>query len=352
MSASTLQRYYFTAVTAVIGLLAFFIFRPFTGAIVLAATFAVIFYPLHRLVLHGTNNRPNTAAAATTTLVLLIVFVPLIAFGIQIIREAQALYFFATNPNYDISNVLSQLIEEQVRLFLPNFSLDLKLYAAQASQWLLQHIGPAFSSATRIAINLLLSMFILFYLFRDGAALIAKLIKLSPLPDIHDHQIIKRLKSATNSVIRGSLVIALIQGALTGLGFALFGVPNAALWGSVTVLAALVPNVGTGLIITPAIIYLFLTNQLIQAIGLLTWGITAVGLVDNVLGPALINRGLRLHPLIVLLAVIGGLQLFGPIGYILGPLIISLLFTLIDIYPRLLAARSTERGSPGRAAAK
>ncbi|RJR12807.1 AI-2E family transporter, partial [Candidatus Parcubacteria bacterium] len=154
----------------------------------------------------------------------------------------------------------------------------------------------------------------------------------SPLKDGDDEIIATRLGSAVLATVKGNLLIGLIQGAMTGLGFLLFGVPNAALWGSVAAVMALVPGLGTAIVILPAAIFLFLTGDTTGAIGLLVWGIAAVGLIDNFLGPRLVGMGLKLHPLAVFLAVLGGLSLFGPIGFLLGPLTLSVCLALIDIY--------------------
>ena len=172
----------------------------------------------------------------------------------------------------------------------------------------------------------------LFYFLRDGKSFTQYLKILSPLSDRQDEKILSRLFVAVNSVIKGALSIALIQGFLTGIGFWIFGVPNPVLWGSTAAIAALVPNIGTALVLVPAIGFLYLNGEVAQAIGLGIWSITAVGLIDNILGPYLINRGVKIHPLLILLSVIGGLGLFGPVGFLLGPLIISLLFALIDIH--------------------
>ena len=116
------------------------------------------------------------------------------------------------------------------------------------------------------------------------------------------------------------------------VGFWIFGVPNAILWGSFAAIAALIPGIGTALVLTPAILFLFARGEIFSAIGLLAWGVGVVGLIDNFLGPRLMGRGIELHPLIILLSVLGGIGFFGPIGFLLGPLIVSLFFALLDIY--------------------
>jgi predicted PurR-regulated permease PerM len=128
------------------------------------------------------------------------------------------------------------------------------------------------------------------------------------------------------------LLIALTQGFVSGIGFAIFGVPSATLWGSMAAVGSLVPGVGTAIVIAPMVMYLLVTGSTVAAIGLAIWGIIAVGMVDNFLGPILVGRGVRIHALFILFAVIGGVQYFGPLGFILGPLVLSLLYALLDIH--------------------
>ena len=172
----------------------------------------------------------------------------------------------------------------------------------------------------------------LYYLFKDGHKLKKAVVALSPLRDIYDETIFSKLALAINSVIRGSLTVALVQGILTAVGFAIFGVPNATLWGSVAAIAALIPGIGTALVLLPAIFYLFFNGETFFAVGLFLWGMTAVGLIDNFLGPKLVERGIRLHPFLILLSILGGISFFGPLGFLLGPLALSLFFVLLEIY--------------------
>jgi predicted PurR-regulated permease PerM len=171
---------------------------------------------------------------------------------------------------------------------------------------------------------------------KDGRRFVKSLIALSPLADKYDQQIFDRMTVAINSVLRGQLFVALIQGFLSGLGFYIFGVPNPALWGTVAAVCALVPGVGTSLVLIPVIAYLFLSGSYLPAFGETIWGAFGVGLIDNLLGPTLVGKGARVHPLFILFSVIGGIVLFGPMGFLLGPLTVSLLYALLDIYELLI----------------
>jgi predicted PurR-regulated permease PerM len=157
------------------------------------------------------------------------------------------------------------------------------------------------------------------------------IVNYSPLADSDDEAVLGKLAKAINSVMRGRVLLAVLQGFLAALGMFIFGVPNAALWGSVAVIAALVPGIGTALVVIPAAAYLFWQAPLGLAIGFLLWGLILVGMVDNMLGPKLLGRGTQVHPLFILLSVLGGISVFGPLGFLLGPLVVSLLFALLEI---------------------
>ena len=333
MATHRLQTSFLLGLLVAIIVLAFLIFWPYLGAVVVAATFAVIFHPLYRRLVGLRGGRESIAAALATVCVLIVVILPLAWFGWQLFQETRAVYLQVSDPTTSFSSALFSLSQQRLGTFLP--SVDFDQYTEQALQWLLEHTGQLFASIAKLSINIFLSLIALFYLLRDGERLRARLIALSPLWDTHDRLISKRLHDAINSVIKGSLLVALIQGIATGTGLALFEVPNPVLWGSIAIIAALIPSLGTAIVLTPAILYLYLTNQWWQSAGLLIWGATAVGLIDNLLGPALIGRSIKIHPLLILLAVLGGLSFFGPLGFILGPLVVSLLFAVLDIYERM-----------------
>ena len=318
-------------------ILTFFIFRPFLYALILAIVFATVFEPIHRHALAITREKRALSALLSTISVLIVVIVPLTFLGIQIFQEATQLYSSlisnggATNLSRGVGDTIQSLTGFSP-VQIDSLDLDINQYLKQGLSWLLQHLGPLFASFAKVTMSIFIFLIALYYLFKDGRKLKKAVIALSPLQDIHDETIFNKITVAINSVIRGSLTIALIQGLLTAAGFMLFGVPNPALWGTVAAVAALVPSVGTALVLLPAILYLYLSGEMFSAAGLFLWGITAVGLVDNFLGPKLVERGMRIHPFLILLSILGGIGFFGPLGFLLGPLTLSMLFSLLEIY--------------------
>ncbi len=313
--------------------LVFFIAKPFIGTVILAAVFAFLFQPIYKRVLRSQNGRESVSALLTTIAAIVLIILPIAVLGTQIFKEAGNLYQAFVNGSGFIEAV--QGVMNQVRNILPipsDVTFDLSAYARQGLEVVISNFGNIFSSLAKTVLNILVFIMTFYFFLKDGSKLKDYFVDLSPLADEDDHFVVSRLKLSVSAVMKGSLAIGLIQGTLTGVGFATFGVPNSVLWGGVTAISALIPGVGTALVIIPAVLYLLLINNTFGAVGLLIWGVLAVGLIDNLLGPRLVGKGMKLHPLVVFLSVLGGLALFGPLGFLLGPLALSVCLALIHIY--------------------
>lgn len=308
--------------------------------LMLAIIFAVVFQPFYRRILKHTAGYQGLAAFLTSVIVISILFIPVTFLGTRIFDESTNLYS-------SLSDGKGQVYLEKISDFLigtlekispgiggsfPDISKSFDNYAKDGLSWVIKHLGETFTEVTGLFLNLFIFLIALYYLLKDGSELKKVLIKLSPLSDSDDEGVFNKLELAVNSVVKGSLLVALTQGIFAAVGFTVFGLPNSILWGTVAAVAALIPGVGTSLVVLPAVLFLFLTSSIFSAVGLLIWGIFAVGLIDNFLGPNLVGKGMKLHPLLVLLSVLGGLSFFGFAGIFLGPLTISLLFALLNIY--------------------
>lgn len=334
MRQTTPQRYFFLALLLLTIVLLTIIFYPFIGILVLAVTMAVVFYPVHSQILWLVNGRRSTAALVSTFTLLVIIIGPMVFFGFLIFNEARILYHSVSGvQGLMLSETLSLIGEKSLKGIFPNIDIDVAYHVRQMIDWLFSRSGPAFLSFTRFILGLFLSVIALYYFLKDGDRLLRAATLLSPLPDNYDKKIIERLNLTLHSVVRGSLIIALLQGTSTGLGLIIFGVPNAILWGSVGILASFIPALGTAIILVPAAVYLLLIDRPWAAVGILIWSATAVGMLDNLIAPKLIERGIQIHPLLILLAILGSIGLFGVFGVLIGPLLLSLLFALLGIYP-------------------
>jgi predicted PurR-regulated permease PerM len=332
MQTTRLQQMFFFVLLAGIFVLAFMVFQPYLVVLAVSAMAAVALHPFHDRLTKLLRGRSSLAALLTVLTLVVLLLIPVSLMGSQILREAAELYQ-EVRQNRDVYlHTIEDAILAPVRIWFPTLDLSLDVGIERALGWLTQNFGAIFSGTAGVLLDLILGIVALFYFLRDGKRFAESFMRLSPLQDRHDRVIMDRLVLAVNSVIRGQLLIAIIQGSLTGIGFWIFGVPNPALWGSVAAVCALVPGVGTSLVLIPGIIMLLVTGQTWPALGLAIWGSLAVGLIDNMLGPYLVGRGANVHPLWILFGVLGGISVFGPMGFLLGPLLVSLLFALLDIY--------------------
>lgn len=336
------ELYFLFALLAGISILTFFIFQPFIPALLLALIFATVFAPVHKRILAVTRGNGGLSALLSTLFVLIVIVVPITFLSIQIFQEATQLYSSVVNNGG--AKGLSSAVEEIIRAsgvpFLPAGALDFSQYVKEGLMWVIQHLDTVFSNVAKMMVGIFVLLIALYYLFKDGAMLRKSVVALSPLQDVYDDSIFHKLELAINSVVRGSISVGVIQGVLTAIGLTLFGVPNPVLWGSMAAIAALIPGFGTSLVLIPAILFLFFTGASGAAAGLLMWALLAVGLVDNVIGPKIVGKGAKLHHFLVLLSVLGGIGLFGPLGFLFGPLALALLFAFLEIYSTIRGVHS------------
>ena len=343
----TIQLAFFFSIFGLTLILGFFIFRPYLNILVLAGMFAIIFNPFYQKLLKGFGGkREGTAAILTVILVAIIFGTPLGFLGTRVVNEAGALYNRLGDaagtdepvfgPISVSSNPIIRNAQERFNGFLTKVSDDLDVYAQRTGSWLVEHAGPFFQGVAQFTLALFLWFLAVYYFLKEGDRIRSLLVKFSPLSDRYDLEIVNRVVTSVKSVIGGSLIVALLQGILAGVGFAIFGVPTPAIWGVVAVFAALIPTIGTALVTLPAVAFLVLTGNGIAAIGLLVWGVLIVGGIDNIVRPKLLERGVKVHPLTILLSVLGGLAFFGPVGFLTGPVIVSLLSEFLNIYQHLV----------------
>ena len=333
MTAHRVATYFLLGLFVLSLALAVKLFLPFLGELAIATTLAVVLRPLHfQFMKRGVPE--GLSAALVVLIVLIAIMIPLVVFSISLFQEARDLLYQLAEGQGNIGGIYAEGVARVAAIF-PELNVSLSEIASSASQWIVTGLQGFFSTAAKAFLGLFITMLGLYYVLKDGKYIRTAVSSISPLPDAFDHQIMDRLERTVTSVVRGTLTVALIQGVLTGAGFALFGIPHATIWGTVAVIAALVPSIGTGLVIAPAVVYLFVMGETTMALGLFVWGATAVGLIDNILGPKLVGRGAEIHSFLILLSVLGGLSVFGPAGFLLGPVLLSLIISLSQVLREL-----------------
>ncbi len=330
MQTKIIEKYFFFGLLLATFLFTFFIFRPFWMIIVLGLSFSIVLHPIYEWLLRG--KLPNWLAAFLTVLFFVIVLCgPLLSIGTLVFKQSQNVYHSVAD-NGNAKPFLSSIETKINKILPPGIIFDINKKTTDLISYISNNIANIFTSTISAFFSFLLILLMIFYFLKDGAHWKKTIITLSPLPNTDDEKIIERFTQAVNGVIKGSLLIALIQGILLGFGLWIFGISNAALWGVVAAIASLIPTLGTSLVSIPAIIFLFATGNTTSAMGLLIWAVAMVGMIDNLLGPIIVSKKMNISSLLILFSVLGGISLLGPVGVLVGPLTVSLLYTLISIY--------------------
>ncbi len=297
---------------------------------VLGISFSIVLYPIYEW--FKSARLPNSLSSLLTVILFtLLLCGPLLGIGVLVFNQSKDVYHLVVD-NRGSFPIMDSINDSVNRILPAGITFDIHEKAADFVSYVSSNVANIFSTTISAFFSFILMLLIIFYFLKDGARWKRAVVILSPLSDKDDEKIIKRLTVAVNSVIMGNLLIAFVQGGLMGLGLWIFNIPNPALWGMVAAVASLVPTVGTAFVSVPAIIFLFLTGATSFAAGLLAWSIVVVGLVDNFLSPLVVGGRTNIPPLLILFSVLGGISFLGPIGVLVGPLAISLLYTLILIY--------------------
>lgn len=333
MQLSRIVEYvFFFGLLAIAGYMVWLMMAPFISALALAAIIVTICHPLYARIRRRVPRQNRSIAAFITTMfVLIVVILPLVLISSLVVREVVSFYQAMDSGTLSIQGTLES-VEATIRNFAPSFEIDLSRQLQVSAEWFTGNLGAIFAGTVSTVFAFFIALIGSFYFFRDGKELLQLVIKASPLPDHEDEIILDRLAKAIRAVATGTLLVAIIQGSLVTIGLSIFGIERAILWGSIASVGALMPGIGTSIVTAPAIIYLFVTGDVVNGIGLLVWSVLIVGLVDNLIGPYLMGRGNNMHPFIILISVLGGLSLFGPIGFIIGPVVVTLFLVLLEIY--------------------
>ena len=310
---------------------------PFLKPILFSAVLAILCYPLHSRVLRRIRNR-NVSALLSTCFVVLFIGLSTIFLGRALVTGLHDAYQSLSSSG-DGSERLSlyviHLFERGVELgssYLPISTTDLRTatvnQAEKGVSVLLGMTAGALGSLTALLANALVAFFILFFLFRDGKAMLCRAGVLLPLRTDQTRRLLGLVKDTLNAIVYGTLAMAALQGALTGIGFWFLGVTSPGLWAIVTALCALLPVIGTAIVLLPAISMLVFSGHWIKGLILLAWGLAIVHPVDNLLRPHLIGSRMKLSTLYVFFALLGGLKAFGGLGVFIGPIILAVTLAL------------------------
>jgi len=338
-------------VTAILLYLCWRMVQPFLNVILWATVLVILFYPVHRRLLHRIKS-PSLAALVSCLLVILIILVPVALITLAVVNElygaaltVQAAVDYMLDPNSRVTgpilNFLSQYIDIN-HLRSQEFLVErLRGVGAQLAGRTLGFIGGLVGAI----IQTFFTIFTMYYLFRDGDNISRTVRDSLPLERDQADSIMTRTREVIDASVYGVITIAAIQGTLGGLAFWVLGLRSAIIWAVVMTFLSMVPMLGAFIVWVPAAIYLALTGHWVKALLLAAWGTLVIGMIDNFLRPKLVGGRTRLHELLIFFSVLGGLNVFGVLGVVLGPVVLALTLSLIDVYRPAGRSTTTRSGT-------
>ncbi len=335
MITPALRRAAFLLLLALVTVAFFWIISPFFGAVFWAMVLALMFMPVHRRLCARLRGRDTLAALGTLLFCMVIVVVPMIFVVGAMVDEAtsftQRLRTGEFNPRTyfeQIQNALPGWLRDllgRFGLFNAQDVVD-KLTAAvvQGGQALTTRALAIGQNTLMLLVNLGIMLYLLFFFLRDGRDLAQTIRRAVPMQRQHTDFLLSKFATVVRATVKGTVVVALVQGMLGGVAFAFLGIHGAVLWGVVMSVLSLLPAIGAALVWAPVAIYLMATGSMIEGLGLAAWGAGVMGMVDNLLRPILVGKETKLPDYLVLLSTIGGLSIFGVNGFLIGPAIAAL----------------------------
>ncbi|MBT4804977.1 AI-2E family transporter [Candidatus Woesearchaeota archaeon] len=320
--------------------LSFFIVQPFLKVIFLGALFAYVSYPLYRKFNRKINS--TVSALLICLLIFLIIVIPAVFFVKGLVQESYNVFIIFKQKLATglISNCKSQLCET-LRSYSQNSEINFQVQetAKTVINWIVNKSSDLLVSVPKVLLNLFVLFFTLFYFLKDGKDLLRKINHYLKLQRNNYIRLLRRLKEIVHGLVYGYLVVALIQGLTGYLGFLIFGISSPLFWGLFMAFLALIPFVGAGIIWVPASIIIILegvynnsTWLIVKGVLLFIYGLVFISSVDNIFKPKLMGNKAKIHSVVVLIGILGGLFTFGLLGVILGPLLLSFTIEFIDIY--------------------
>jgi predicted PurR-regulated permease PerM len=336
-----LSRYFFIAVLLGTSVIFFRMVKIFFVPVLLAAVFATLFYPMYERFLLAFRGRKTLAAFFCCLILLMVLIVPLYIVADLVTREAIDFYhtfqdrigaFLQAGAAGPLGRLRTLPVLRDLGLNRIDWPSIVQNVASSAGSLAAVLIRKTSQGTIQILILLFTTLFTMFYFFRDGKDLLRRVRFLIPLDREYKNAIAARFSSVARATVKGTLLIALVQGTLSGLTLWIFGVGSPILWGVVATLMSIVPLVGAWLVLYPAAFIQIATGNLWQGIAILLVTVIVIVNVDNLMRPRLVGQETGMHDLMVFFSTLGGISMFGPMGFIIGPMIAALFLSVLDIY--------------------
>ncbi|MBU2633664.1 MAG: AI-2E family transporter [Nanoarchaeota archaeon] len=302
------SKYFFIGLFLIILLLAFFVVKGLIISVLASIVLSYFFYPVYRFLLKYIKNK-SLCSFLMILILIFIITLPSIFIVQSLVGESIGIYNYFTNLNLSLDPIILNALDKAGLFFITS-----------VSGFLLK--------IPNMLINIFVTLFVLFYLFKDGEMILKKIKDMLPLDDKHKNSILNEFKQVTNAVAYGLILVGFIEWILASIGFYLFGVSNPIFWGLIIFILVILPAVGSSLVWLPLGIIKLVNGEMFSGVGILIYGVIVLAGVEMFLKPKLIGDKAKMHPIIIILGVVGGLKFFGFIGLIFGPLILVILITM------------------------
>lgn len=335
MNYKRFQVFFFISALILSLALTLLVFRSYLTLLAFGGVLAVVSDPLYKYVKKYLKS--DMASSFLTVLVIAVVIIlPLVFFLAALTGEIINVFSNVRErlDNFSGTAYLSEILPESMHEQIPQLLEQSFNVAARVAELVSSNLVGLFSNVFSVVFGFFIILFSVYYLLKDGSRIKKKLMMLSPLSDEYDELVFDKIAVAIRAVMGGVLVMGIIKGILAGFFFWLFGIPAPLFWGVMTGMVSFVPVFGVSLTTVPLAIYLFASGHIWSGIGLLAVSALIIGTVDNLLQPKLVESKTKIHPLLILLAILGGLEFYGFSGFILGPLTLSVTLALFSIYEK------------------
>ena len=340
MQRSTLNKSVLLLVVFFISAIFLSMIRPFLMAIFLAGLFSALVHPVYRRFVNWYGGRRSLASLTTLSLITLFILLPLT--GLMGVVTSQAIKVGQSAKPWVQQQLASPSVLFAKLQALPFYDKlmpyrDLIYQKAgemvgKASGFLIDNLQSATLGTVNFLFMTLIMLYAMFFFLMDGDKLIRKMLYYLPLENDEESRMLDRFTSVARATLKGTAVIGVLQGGLAGLALAVVGIPSPVFWGVLMVLLSILPGIGTALIWLPAAGILGASGHWPQAIGLVLFCGIVVGSLDNILRPKLVGKDTQMHELLIFFGTIGGIMMFGFVGFIIGPIVAALFTTVWDIY--------------------
>ena len=347
-NAINIQKYFLLGTLLVLLVTLMIFFSSFFGTLLIAVIVSTGVYPLHRLLIKKIHIPKTLSALISLILVAVVIITPFILFFFLVAHQAAGAYetisikinaLISSNQNFLPSILKKGFLDSlagKISAYAPISASDIvstaKDFVGKIGTVILGQTTNILKNLSFFVLHLIVFLLAMFYFLRDGEKLIAYINSLLPLSEKYRKELFLKLSRLSYGIIYGIFGAAIAQGFLVGLAFYIIGIGNAAFWGSVAALFSPLPYIGTSVVTIPVIIALIVEHSWVAAIFLLLWSALVVGLADNIVKPFLIGSSTALHPLAVLLVLLGGAVVFGLPGLLFGPFILTLTLAFLHIY--------------------